>query len=135
MPDMRELRKPGLSCASRAEDRLAKLRSLEERESQAATEHRIMAEEAVIVVGGGIVGISCALSAQERGLTVLLCDPGEARRRASYGNAGCISRSSLFPMSGPGLWKNLPTTSSIATRACACTTRSFPALRLGSRAS
>src|SRR3984957_5512625 len=73
-----------------------------------ATEHRIMAEEAVIVVGGGIVGISCALSAQERGLTVLLCDPGEARRRASYGNAGCISRSSLFPMSGPGLWKNLP---------------------------
>ena len=69
-----------------------------------------MAEGAVdaLVVGGGIVGISCALSAQERGLTVLLCDPGEARRRASYGNAGCISRSSLFPMSGPGLWKNLP---------------------------
>ena len=61
-----------------------------------------------LVVGGGIVGISCALSAQERGLGVLLCDPGEARRRASYGNAGCISRSSLFPMSGPGLWRNLP---------------------------
>ncbi|MBV9139011.1 MAG: FAD-binding oxidoreductase [Hyphomicrobiales bacterium] len=61
-----------------------------------------------LVVGGGIVGISCALSAQERGLDVLLCDPGEARRRASYGNAGCISRSSLFPMSGPGLWRNLP---------------------------
>ncbi|MBV8184860.1 MAG: FAD-dependent oxidoreductase, partial [Hyphomicrobiales bacterium] len=39
----------------------------------------------VLVVGGGIVGISCALSAQERGLGVLLCDPGEARRRASYG--------------------------------------------------
>ncbi len=70
-----------------------------------------MATEApvdVLVVGGGIVGISCALSAQERGLSVVLCDPGEARRRASYGNAGCISRSSLFPMSGPGLWRNLP---------------------------
>jgi D-amino-acid dehydrogenase len=69
-----------------------------------------MAERAIdaLVVGGGIVGISCALSAQERGLSVLLCDPGEARRRASYGNAGCISRSSLFPMSGPGFWKNLP---------------------------
>jgi D-amino-acid dehydrogenase len=61
-----------------------------------------------LVVGGGIVGVSCALSAQERGLSVLLCDPGEARRRASYGNAGCISRSSLIPMSGPGLWRNLP---------------------------
>ena len=70
-----------------------------------------MATEApvdVLIVGGGIVGISCALSAQERGLSVALCDPGEARRRASYGNAGCISRSSLFPMSGPGLWRNLP---------------------------
>ncbi|MFI5015618.1 MAG: NAD(P)/FAD-dependent oxidoreductase [Hyphomicrobiales bacterium] len=62
----------------------------------------------VLVVGGGIVGVSCALSARERGLSVLLCDPGEARRRASYGNAGCISRSSLFPVSGPGLWRNLP---------------------------
>ncbi|MBV9566887.1 MAG: FAD-dependent oxidoreductase, partial [Hyphomicrobiales bacterium] len=70
----------------------------------------MMAEGAAdaLVVGGGIVGVSCALSAQERGLSVLLCDPGEARRRASYGNAGCISRSSLFPMSGPGLWRNLP---------------------------
>jgi D-amino-acid dehydrogenase len=62
----------------------------------------------VLIVGGGIVGVSCALSARERGLSVVLCDPGEARRRASYGNAGCISRSSLFPVSGPGLWKNLP---------------------------
>ncbi|SED67870.1 D-amino-acid dehydrogenase [Rhizobiales bacterium GAS191] len=62
----------------------------------------------VLIVGGGIVGVSCALSARERGLSAVLCDPGEARRRASYGNAGCISRSSLFPMSGPGLWKNLP---------------------------
>jgi D-amino-acid dehydrogenase len=60
------------------------------------------------VVGGGIVGTSCALGALERGLSVVLSDPGEARRRASYGNAGCISRSSLFPMSGPGLWRNLP---------------------------
>ncbi|MBV8961630.1 MAG: FAD-binding oxidoreductase, partial [Hyphomicrobiales bacterium] len=70
----------------------------------------MMAEGATdaLVVGSGIVGISCALSAQERGLNVVLCDPGEARRRASYGNAGCISRSSLFPMSGPGLWQNLP---------------------------
>jgi D-amino-acid dehydrogenase len=62
----------------------------------------------VVVVGGGIVGVSCALGAQERGLSVVLCDPGEARRRASYGNAGVISRSSLFPMSGPGLWRKLP---------------------------
>jgi D-amino-acid dehydrogenase len=71
-----------------------------------ATKGRPMAD--VVVVGAGIVGISCALAAQERGLAVVVCDPGEARRRASYGNAGCISRSSLFPMSGPALWRNLP---------------------------
>jgi D-amino-acid dehydrogenase len=61
-----------------------------------------------VVIGGGIVGTSCALGALDRGLSVVLCDPGETRRRASYGNAGCISRSSLFPMSGPRLWRNLP---------------------------
>jgi D-amino-acid dehydrogenase len=74
-------------------------------ESQAAAKQ---APADVLVVGGGIVGVSCALGALERGLSVVLCDPGEARRRASYGNAGCISRSSLIPMSGPGLWRNLP---------------------------
>src|SRR3954454_614675 len=66
-----------------------------------------MAQRDVLIVGGGIVGLSPGIACRQRGLTVTLCDPGEARRRTSYGNAGVISRGSLFPMSGPALWKSL----------------------------
>ena len=62
----------------------------------------------VVVVGGGIVGLSCAIALRDRGLDVVLCDPGEARARASFGNAGVVSHGSIFPMSGPGLWAKLP---------------------------
>ncbi len=55
----------------------------------------------VAVVGGGMVGLASAIALRERGLSVLLLDPGEARGRTSYGNAGVISRGSIFPMSSP----------------------------------
>lgn len=61
----------------------------------------------IAIVGGGMVGVSSALACQERGLRVLLLDPGDPRRRASYGNAGAISRGSLFPVAGPGIRRNL----------------------------
>lgn len=63
----------------------------------------------VAVVGGGMVGLASAIALRERGLSVLLLDPGEARGRTSYGNAGVISRGSIFPMSSPALWAKLPT--------------------------
>ena len=63
----------------------------------------------VAVVGGGMVGLASAIGLRERGLRVLLLDPGEARARTSYGNAGVISRGSIFPMSSPALWAKLPT--------------------------
>lgn len=61
-----------------------------------------------IVIGAGIVGVSCALSLQKRGLKVTLLDRREPGRETSYGNAGVISRSSILPLNNPGLWKNLP---------------------------
>ncbi len=42
----------------------------------------------IVVVGGGMVGLSCAIALKDRGQDVVLCDPGEARARTSYGNAG-----------------------------------------------
>jgi D-amino-acid dehydrogenase len=63
----------------------------------------------VAIVGGGMVGSASALACLERGLTVALLDPGELRDAASYGNAGVISRGSLFPMAMPGLLSKLPT--------------------------
>jgi D-amino-acid dehydrogenase len=61
----------------------------------------------VAVIGGGIVGLSCALQLILRGRSVVLLDPGDTRRSASFGNAGVINRASLFPVAGPGLWRNL----------------------------
>lgn len=62
----------------------------------------------VAIVGGGIVGTATALACLARGLTVALVDPGGIRNAASYGNAGVISRGSLFPVAGPGMLKKLP---------------------------
>lgn len=62
----------------------------------------------VAVVGGGMVGMATALACLERGLSVVVVDPGAIRDAASYGNAGVISRGSLFPMATPGLLARLP---------------------------
>ncbi|WP_269932651.1 NAD(P)/FAD-dependent oxidoreductase [Aminobacter sp. HY435] len=62
----------------------------------------------VVIVGGGIVGLSVALEAQSCGRTVAIVDPGSAEGRASYGNAGVLSRGSIFPMAGPGIRSRLP---------------------------
>jgi len=62
----------------------------------------------IAVIGGGMVGLACALALRERGLDVVLCDPGEARARTSYGNAGVVSRGSILPMASPALWGKLP---------------------------
>ncbi len=62
----------------------------------------------VIIIGGGIVGICCALSLIEKGAKVRLIDRGEPGQGASYGNAGVISPWSCIPQSLPGVWKSVP---------------------------
>jgi D-amino-acid dehydrogenase len=61
-----------------------------------------------IVIGAGIVGSSCAWHLRQRGARVTLVDsklPGQA---TSYGNAGCISPSSIYPFSYPGAIRQVP---------------------------
>ena len=56
----------------------------------------------VVVLGAGIVGVSLALHLQQRGRSVALIDRhGEAGLETSYGNAGLIERSSIFPYMFP----------------------------------
>lgn len=62
----------------------------------------------VVVIGSGMVGIATALELQTRGKTVAVVDPGDPLGRASYGNSGVISRAIFLPMSGPEVWRNLP---------------------------
>ncbi|GGK62555.1 NAD(P)/FAD-dependent oxidoreductase [Amphritea balenae] len=60
----------------------------------------------VTVVGAGIIGISCALALQKKGLSVRVVDklgPGEG---TSFGNAGVIAECGCVPVNLPGFaWK------------------------------
>ncbi len=56
----------------------------------------------VVVLGAGIVGVSAALHLQERGRDVAVVErENEAGRGTSYGNAGLIERSSIYPYAFP----------------------------------
>src|ERR1700726_4918848 len=62
----------------------------------------------VIVLGAGIVGVSAAYAARQRGLSVILVDRREPGSETSYGNAGILSRGSILPLNKPSLWSALP---------------------------
>ncbi len=64
--------------------------------------------EQVTIIGAGIVGICCALSLQERGISVRLIDRGDPGQETSFGNAGVVSPWSIIPQAVPGIWKKLP---------------------------
>ena len=62
----------------------------------------------VIVLGAGIVGVSAAIAARQRGLSVILVDRREPGSETSYGNAGILSSGSIMPLNMPSLWSALP---------------------------
>jgi D-amino-acid dehydrogenase len=62
----------------------------------------------VIVLGAGIVGVSAAYAARQRGLSVILTDRREPGSETSYGNAGILSSGSIMPLNQPSLWNALP---------------------------
>ncbi|MGL5953290.1 L-2-hydroxyglutarate oxidase LhgO [Providencia rustigianii] len=62
----------------------------------------------VIVVGGGIVGLTIALSIQQRGTDVLLLDKNQIGSGASFGNAGHIATEQVFPVADPSVLKSIP---------------------------
>src|SRR5712675_2882168 len=62
----------------------------------------------VAVLGAGIVGVSAAYAARQRGLSVVLVDRREPGSETSYGNAGILSSGSILPLNQPSLWSALP---------------------------
>ena len=62
----------------------------------------------VAVLGAGIVGVSAAYAARQRGLSVVLVDRREPGSETSYGNAGILSSGSILPLNQPSLWRALP---------------------------
>lgn len=61
-----------------------------------------------VVVGAGTVGASCAWHLQRRGAQVTLIDSELPGQSTSFGNAGCISETSVFPFSHPGVLRKVP---------------------------
>ena len=64
----------------------------------------------VTVIGAGIIGVQTAVQLAERGLKVVLVDPGPpgGQQAASFGNAAWLSSHSVTPPSSPGVWKQVP---------------------------
>jgi len=65
--------------------------------------HHTPSSAHLVVVGAGIVGLSCAWAAQRRGWRVSLIDRDFAGDRASHGNAGSIAVAECMPLSLAGL--------------------------------
>jgi D-amino-acid dehydrogenase len=59
---------------------------------------------AIVVVGGGVVGVSSAYYLAREGWDVTLLDKGEICSGSSYGNAGLIVPSHVVPLAAPGVW-------------------------------
>ncbi|MBI5373645.1 MAG: FAD-binding oxidoreductase [Sphingobacteriales bacterium] len=59
----------------------------------------------VIIIGGGIIGLSSALYLRKSGWDVTVIDKGDFLDNCSYGNAGYICPSHFIPMATPGIVK------------------------------
>ncbi len=63
----------------------------------------------VAVIGGGVVGISCALSLQAEGHEVTVIEPGPVGEGgASWASCGCIAVGEIVPLSQPGMLMKVP---------------------------
>lgn len=68
---------------------------------------KLSANPDVIVLGAGIVGTTLALQLRLRGRSVSLIDRQPPGSATSFGNAGLIERSSVFPYAFPRDWRTL----------------------------
>ncbi|EJB07151.1 glycine/D-amino acid oxidase, deaminating [Rhizobium leguminosarum bv. trifolii WSM597] len=62
----------------------------------------------VIVAGGGIVGMNCAIELQRQGCSVTVVDPRAPGDGCSFGNAGNVVAGAVVPFSMPGNLLKIP---------------------------
>lgn len=63
-----------------------------------------MSHKSIVVIGGGVIGLSTAYYAAQRGHRVTVIDRGaEEHENCSYGNAGYICPSHFVPLAAPGM--------------------------------
>jgi len=62
----------------------------------------------VIVIGGGVIGLSSALYLQRAGHTVAVLDKNDFKDNCSYGNLGYVCPSHFIPLAAPGIvWQGI----------------------------
>ncbi|RIA00199.1 FAD-binding oxidoreductase [Cereibacter sphaeroides] len=61
-----------------------------------------------VVIGGGVVGLTIALTVARRHRSVIVLDPEEPGSGASYGNAGTIADYAVLPVGTPDVLRQLP---------------------------
>ncbi|MFD1327790.1 NAD(P)/FAD-dependent oxidoreductase [Mycoplana ramosa] len=62
----------------------------------------------VIVIGAGVIGLSAAIAAQARGLSVVVLDREGPAAGASAGNAGAFAFTDILPLASPGIVMKAP---------------------------
>lgn len=62
----------------------------------------------VTVIGAGVIGLSVALMAQARGLSVTVVDREGPAAGASAGNAGAFAFTDILPLASPGILRKAP---------------------------
>jgi D-hydroxyproline dehydrogenase len=61
-----------------------------------------------VVIGGGILGLSCALNLQQCGIRTTLVDPAATPRPASWGNAGHLATEQVEPLASSKTLRSFP---------------------------
>ncbi len=61
-----------------------------------------------LVIGGGLVGLSCALNLQRQGVRTTLVDPATTKRGASWGNAGHLATEQAEPLASRKTLRSFP---------------------------
>lgn len=62
-----------------------------------------MKQTDVLIVGGGVIGVCCALEIVRQGREVVLLDKSDIGSECSFANAGVISPSHAVPLAAPGI--------------------------------
>lgn len=57
----------------------------------------------VVIIGAGVIGLSCAYYLQNAGCEVIVLEQNDGNNNCSFGNAGYISPSHFIPLASPGI--------------------------------